>query len=167
MNKMFLSLVFFVVFVLSCAEKKESTDSGNPVVVKEILKSEKSWDGTTIPPQDIKNPQITVLHITIKEGTKLSLHKHPILNVGYMVKGTLTVHKESGEKVVLNKGDSLVEVINQWHYGENSGTEEVVIVVFYVGEKDQALTIFKIKLIFLFHLSLFLNKRSIFINDKF
>lgn len=107
----------------------------------EILqKSQTSWNNTPIKQMNLSNPEVTVVRIQIPQGEKLALHKHPILNVGYLTKGELTVHTEKGEVLVLKTGDPIIEVIDTWHYGESTGNEDAEIVVVYVGNKDDALS---------------------------
>ena len=110
--------------------------------VEKLADSDRVWDGTKIPEQHIKDPHITVLRITIKPGEQLAAHQHPVINVGYLLSGQLTVVKTTtGETKKLQAGDSLIELINQWHYGKNEGKENAVIVVVYIGDKNQPLTI--------------------------
>ena len=96
-----------------------------------------------IKPIHIENPQVTMLRITIPAGEKLATHKHPILNIGYLTKGELTVHSDKGDKLVLRPGDPIVELVDTWHYGESTGKEDAEIVVTYVGEKGDDLSIIK------------------------
>ena len=111
--------------------------------IKKLLETKKSWDGENFPALQIKNPKVTVLKISIPEGFILPMHKHPIINVGYILKGTLSVYKENGEKMTLTAGQSAAEMIDQWHYGENTGKEKVELVLFCIGNEDQPLTILK------------------------
>lgn len=107
----------------------------------EILQtSQSSWNKNPIKKMVLNNPEITVVRIQIPKGEKLPLHKHPILNVGYLTKGELTVYTEKGETLVLKTGDSIVEVIDTWHYGESTGKEDAEIVVVYVGNKGDTIT---------------------------
>lgn len=107
----------------------------------EILqKSQTSWNNTPIKQMNLSNPEVTVVRIQIPQGEKLALHKHPILNVGYLTKGELTVHTEKGEVLVLKAGDPIIEVIDTWHYGESTGKEDAEIVVVYVGNKGDTLS---------------------------
>ena len=86
---------------------------------------------------------MTILRIAIPVGEKLPMHKHPILNVGYLTKGELTVRSEKGDELVLKPGDPIVELVNEWHYGESTGSEEAEIVVTYVGDKADGLSVTK------------------------
>lgn len=82
-----------------------------------------------------------MLRITIPAGEKLAMHKHPILNIGYLTKGELTVYSDKGDVLVLKPGAPIVELVNTWHYGKSTGKGDVEIVVTYVGEKGDDLSI--------------------------
>jgi hypothetical protein len=43
--------------------------------------------------------------------------------------------------VQLKAGQGLIEMVNQPHYGTNSGTEPAEIVLVYAGVKDQPITV--------------------------
>jgi quercetin dioxygenase-like cupin family protein len=113
------------------------------IKVKELIKTDKSWNSTVLPDYPKKKPQITVLKITIPPKAELPMHEHPVINVGYMIKGKLTVITEDGKTLQLNEGDPIVETVNTWHYGKNEGDESAEIVVVYVGTKDSLLTVKK------------------------
>ena len=119
------------------ASKTHSTHS------ETVIQTDMHWNKQAIKPIHIEHPQITILRITLPAGEKLAMHKHPILNIGYLTKGELTVRSESGDVLVLKSGDPIVELVDAWHYGENTGTEEAEIVVMYVGEKEDKLSIIK------------------------
>jgi len=107
----------------------------------EILqKSQSSWNNTPIKQMNLTNPEVTVVRIQIPKGEKLPLHQHPILNVGYLTKGELTVHTLKDEILVLKAGDPIIEVIDTWHYGESTGNEDAEIIVVYVGNKGDTIT---------------------------
>ena len=108
-----------------------------------VIQTNVYWNQKPIKAIHIDQPQVTILKITIPTGEKLSMHKHPMLNVGYMIKGELTVYSEKGDVLVLKAGDPIVELVDTWHYGENTGAEDVVIVVTYVGNKEEDLSIKK------------------------
>lgn len=110
----------------------------------EILqKSQNSWNNTPIKQMNLSEPEVTVVRIQIPKGEKLPLHQHPILNVGYLTKGELTVHTENNDVLVLKAGDPIIEVIDTWHYGESTGEEDAEIVVVYVGNKGDTFTLTK------------------------
>ena len=73
----------------------------------------------------------------------MAMHKHPILNIGYLTKGELTVRSEKGDVLVLKPGDPIVELVDIWHYGESTGSEDAEIVVTYVGDQQDPVSIIK------------------------
>lgn len=110
---------------------------------EKVIETTVHWNQQPIKPIHIEHPQVTILRITIPVGEKLPMHKHPILNVGYLTKGELTVRSEKGDVLVLKPGDPIVELVNEWHYGESTGAEDAEIVVTYVGDKADGLSVTK------------------------
>ena len=108
-----------------------------------VIKTTVHWNQQPIKPIHIEQPQVTILRIGIPVGEKLPMHKHPILNVGYLTKGELTVRSEKGDELVLHPGDPIVELVDEWHYGESTGTEDAEIVVTYVGDQADGLSVAK------------------------
>jgi quercetin dioxygenase-like cupin family protein len=130
-NFLFLSVLIFI------------SAGAYAVTSVQVIQTETHWNHQPIKPIHIDNPQVTILRITIPSGEKLAMHNHPILNVGYLTKGELTVHSEAGDVLVLKPGDPIVELVDEWHYGENTGSEDAEIVVVYVGNKTDELSIIK------------------------
>lgn len=131
MKKLLCFLILFSSYVFA---------AGNVASVT-LVKSSQSWDGSSLPVYPKETPEISVLKITIPAHTKLPLHKHPIINAGYMAKGSLTVVTDENKTLQLKAGDALIEVVDKWHYGVNEGDEEVEIVVFYAGTKESVYSI--------------------------
>ena len=115
--------------------------SGYATTSETLIQTDSHWNGQTIKPLNIENPKVTMLRITIPAGEKLDMHKHPILNIGYLTKGELTVYSDKGDVLVLKSGDPIVELVDTWHYGESTGSEDAEIVVIYVGDKNDELSI--------------------------
>jgi quercetin dioxygenase-like cupin family protein len=111
------------------------------VEVEQLAKTTTSWDGTALPRYPRAQPEITILHITIPPHTRLPLHKHPVINAGVLLRGSLTVESEDGKVLHLDTGDSIVELVNQWHYGRNDGDEPAELIVFYAGIPGEPITI--------------------------
>lgn len=114
--------------------------------VKVLAKSTKSWDGNTLSPYPIGQPEVTILNIKIPPKTKLHIHKHPVINAGVLLKGELTVASEDGETLHLKTGDAIVEMVEKWHYGINEGSEIAEIIVVYAGIEGKPVTVFKSEL---------------------
>lgn len=119
------------------ANAEESQQAESKIVIESCT----SWNGDTLVNYPIGTPKITVLKITVPMGAKLAMHKHPIINVGYLLKGELTVVSIDGEKNTITAGDGIVELVGKYHYGENTGKEVVEIVVFYAGDTTSPLTV--------------------------
>ena len=50
---------------------------------------------------------------------------------------------EDNETLHMKAGDSIVEVVDKWHYGKNEGNVPAEIIVFYAGIVDTPITIKK------------------------
>ena len=134
--KKYLTYLFLFGFALTAFSALAATS-------ETVIQTQAHWNGQQIKPLHIDHPQVTILRITIPAGEKLAMHKHPILNVGYLTKGELTVRSDKGEELVLKPGDPIVELVDRWHYGESTGSEDAEIVVTYVGEQTDDLSIIK------------------------
>ncbi len=99
-----------------------------------------SWDGATLVDYPTSKPAITLLKITVAPKSKLPQHYHPVINVGYMLEGSLTVTDDKGNSKTINAGEPLIETVNTIHYGENRGDTDAVILVFYAGTQGVAIT---------------------------
>lgn len=139
MKKIFYVL-FLLLFLITIASS-EDAHKGADVVV--LSKSTASWDNSVLPAYPTGDPEISILKITIPVGVTLPLHKHPVINAGYMLRGKLTVVSDDGKVLHLKAGDSIVELVNKFHYGKNEGLEPVEIIVFYAGEKGKEITVKK------------------------
>ncbi len=113
----------------------------NPITVKQLAKSTKSWNGTTLPAYPKGQPEITILKISIEPNAKLPIHEHPVINAGVLLKGELTVHTTNGKTLHMQAGDPIVECVDTWHYGANEGTNVAEIIVFYAGITNEPVTI--------------------------
>ncbi|MGB0944083.1 MAG: cupin domain-containing protein [Marinomonas sp.] len=109
--------------------------------VEVLAKTTQSWNQDTLPAYGEGQPEVTILRIIIPAGMQLPLHKHPVINAGVLLKGELTVITEGKDKLYMKAGDSIVELVNKWHYGKNEGKEAAEIIVFYAGNKDKAITL--------------------------
>lgn len=127
------------------AQSKDGDTSTNQnlgeIKVTQILKAAKQWDGSPLPPYPSKNPEITILSYEIPPGIRLPMHKHPVINAGVVLQGKLTVITKDGKQLILNSGDSIVELVDKWHYGVNQGISPVKLIMFYAGEVGVPLVI--------------------------
>lgn len=135
-------LIYIICFALLLSSNVFAIDADD-IQVETLAKTSLSWDGNQLPDYSKGTPEITILRIKIPPGAKLPLHKHPVINAGILLKGELTVVTEDNKTLHLKAGDSIVEVVNTWHYGKNEGAETAEIVVFYAGVLDTPISISK------------------------
>jgi len=138
-KKLFFGICLTLVLVINVW-----AEDANDVVVDVLSKTSSSWYGEALPDYPAGKPEITILRIKIPAGTQLPLHKHPVINAGVLLSGELTVVTEDNKTLYLKADDSIVEVVNRWHYGKNEGNKLAEIIVFYAGIVDKPITI-KIK----------------------
>ena len=108
-----------------------------------LLNTTSTWDNTEYAKLKIKKPEVTVLKIIINVNEELPMHKHDLVNIAYVKKGTLTVITDNHKEITLNEGEVLPELIGKYHYGKNTGNEPVELIVFYMGEKGTPLSVNK------------------------
>ncbi|MHA1563909.1 MAG: cupin domain-containing protein [Alphaproteobacteria bacterium] len=81
-------------------------------------------------------PRITSLIVTLQPGEETGRHRHPVLTYGHILSGELEInYGEQGTKTY-SAGDSLIEAIDTWHNGRNSGDELLSILVVFMGAED-------------------------------
>lgn len=137
--KKILTALFLIAFVLKAYTQEKQAQ----IIVTKIAESTKSWNGENLPAYPTGQPKITILKYTIPPHTTLALHKHLVINAGVLLKGALTVVDDKNNVLELKAGDSIMELVNTYHYGENKGDEPVEIMVFYAGVEGMENTIKK------------------------
>ena len=108
-----------------------------------LLKTTSTWDNTEYKKLKIKNPEATVLKIVIGVNEELPMHKHDLVNIAYVKKGTLTVITDDNKEITLHEGEVLPELVGKYHYGKNTGKEPIELIVFYLGQKGTPLSVNK------------------------
>jgi quercetin dioxygenase-like cupin family protein len=116
--------------------------AGEPQIkVEQVLQTTQSWDNSPYTSYPTGQPQVTVLRITIPPNTALHWHRHPIISVGYVLSGHLTVEKrDTGERTILQAGQAVAETVQTTHRGFTTD-EPVELIVFYAGQVGLPLTI--------------------------
>lgn len=136
-------LLLYLVIIMMVSTNGFAHDESEVLKVETLAKTTKSWNGTTLPSYPKGQPEVTILNITIPPHSKLVWHKHPVINAGILLSGELHVISESNHILHLKEGESIVELVNTWHYGENRGDTPAQIVVFYAGTTDLPITVKK------------------------
>lgn len=122
-----------ILAVMPCAQAQE-------IVAETLVQSTSSWNGDALPAYPKGQPEVSILKFTIPAGATLPDHMHSAINAGIMLSGKLTVISEDGDELHLEAGDTLVELVNKYHKGQNDGDDPVVIVVFYAGIEGEEFT---------------------------
>lgn len=115
--------------------------SGNAATSKDLIKSTESWNGNELPAYALAQPEVTIKEIIIAPGEKLPWHQHPVINAGILLSGELVVQTREGKKLHLKAGDTLIELVNTSHTGQNISNEPAKIVVFYLAEQGEKVTV--------------------------
>ena len=137
MTKVMKSII--VLFVMTLCITNVSYSAEKEV----LLKTTSTWDNAEYKKLKIKTPEATVLKITINVGEELPMHKHDLVNIAYVKKGTLTVITDDNKEITLHEGEVLPELVGKYHYGKNTGKETVELIVFYLGQKGTPLSVNK------------------------
>jgi quercetin dioxygenase-like cupin family protein len=67
----------------------------------------------------VYNDQVMLCHFTLEEGLELELHKHPAVQIGYVVKGKARFIKDDGTSFIATAGTSYVFDANEVHGIDN------------------------------------------------
>lgn len=110
------------------------------IIDNRLCATSQSWDGAKLPHYPAGEPEIVIKKITIPAGARLQLHKHPVINAGYVIQGTLKVICTTNESRIFHQGDCIVEVVEKAHYGENIGSDNVELIMFYASTPGTSLS---------------------------
>jgi quercetin dioxygenase-like cupin family protein len=82
------------------------------IEVEQILETTQSWDGINYKSYPTGQPQLTVLRIKVPPNTALHWHHHPVINVGYVLSGHLTIEKRDvSERTIVHAGQTFAETV--------------------------------------------------------
>ena len=137
MNKTIKLAAMLFIMILCTARVSYSAEK------EVLLKTTSTWDNAQYEKLKIKNPEATVLKIVIGVNEELPMHKHDLVNIAYVKKGTLTVVTDDNKEITLHEGEVLPELVGKYHYGKNTGSEPIELIVFYLGQKGTPLSVNK------------------------
>lgn len=121
----------------------ESEDTSGITFFETLKSSSTSWDGTPLPDYPIGKPEIKMVRVVIPTGKSIALHKHPVINAGFLIRGKIELKAENNRELTLRSGDTIIELVDQWHSGKSVGTDDAEILLVYLSSGDGPLTIFK------------------------
>lgn len=124
----------------------------DPITIKEVLRTTKSWNGAPLPGFNSGKTEFRVLTFKIAPGAKTAIHIHPSNGAGYLIAGELTMYAtddpngsfadaKSVKETKLLPGSAWTETVNTWHYGENKGTVDVEFILIFAGEEGSPTTL--------------------------
>ena len=125
--------------MLSCNNGTDIT--AGETVSTELLRTDKSWNGATLPDYPQGQPELVAVKYVIPAGKRLGWHHHVCMNHGVLVQGELTIIGLDGQTKTIHEGDVVVEMVDSIHYGENRGKEPVVLYMFYLSQEGLPLSV--------------------------
>ena len=143
------TLVCGVSVLNSCKKPHTQEDNGedqlsNPaakVVSTELIRTSQSWDGVELPDYFEGRPELVAVKYVFPAGQKLGWHHHVAMNYGVLVQGELTIIGLDGKTKVVHEGEAVVEMVGTVHHGENRGTKDCILYMFYLSQKDLPLAV--------------------------
>lgn len=110
------------------------------VLSKTVLQATQDVVGQEIAYPMVEHPEVTGMKVTIPAGQETGWHTHSMPGYAYVLSGTITLEYEKGVTKQFKPGDAFAEVVNVSHNGRNNGSDEVVLIVFFTGEKGVPFT---------------------------
>lgn len=117
--------------IVLLASHAAAQDRGYPSVP--LLATGTSAVGETLRYPTTGAANVTAAIVTVAPGDKTIVHKHGVPMFAYILGGELTVDYGAHGKRTYRQGQALMEAMDVAHFGVNSGTEPVRILVVYMG----------------------------------
>ena len=126
----------------SCKEAHVKEDNpAQKVVSTELIRTSQNWDGVELPDYLQGRPELVAVKYVFPAGQKLGWHHHPVMNYGILVQGELTIIGQDGKEKVVHEGEAVVEMVGTIHHGENRGTTDVILYMFYLSQEGKELAV--------------------------
>lgn len=131
--KIMLLVLGICFFVLGIVNAETVYNAG--VQSKTVLQATEDVVGQEIAYPKVEHPEVTGMKVTIPAGQETGWHTHSMPGYAYVLSGTITLEYEKGITKQFKPGEAFAEVVNVSHNGRNNGPDDVVLVVFFTGEK--------------------------------
>lgn len=135
--------IFFSFAALISISFSVFSDYDKGVLIEPVLRTGTTSMGQDIDYPDFKNEEVSIAKVTIPSGKVTGWHKHSFPVFAYVLKGNLTIELENSKTLEFPQNTSFAEVIDTFHNGKNNGKEDVVLIAFFMGEKDKPLSVRK------------------------
>lgn len=136
--KIFFTVLGLCFFVFGLMNAETAYNAG--VQSKTVLQATQDVVGQDIAYPKVEHPEVTGMKVIIPAGQETGWHTHSMPGYAYVLSGTITLEYEKGVTKQFNPGEAFAEVVNVSHNGRNNGTEDVVLIVFFTGEKGSPFT---------------------------
>ncbi len=110
------------------------------VIVEKLLQTDTTVIGQKIAYLQSPEAEVTMCKVIVPVGKQTGWHKHEVPVFAYMIKGSLIVELENGDKNIYTKNSTISEVFNIYHNGYNAGEEDVELIAIYLGKKGMPLS---------------------------
>jgi len=77
--------------------------------------------------------QVTAAIVTLAPGEKTSIHKHGVPLLAYILEGKLMVDYAGYKQQTYHAGEAFMEAMNVAHFGINTGSKTMKLLVVYMG----------------------------------
>ena len=135
-------LAIITMMLVGCRKSDEQVvNTASEIKTEELIRTSQSWDGADLPDYFQGRPELVAVHYEIPPGKKLGWHHHPVMNYGVLIQGDLTVIGQDGKEKTFHEGETIVEMVNTVHHGENRGTKTVQLYMFFLSQKDLPLAV--------------------------
>ena len=141
LNSLMLLAIITMMFVGCRKSDEQVVNTASEIKTEELIRTSQSWDGADLPYYFQGRPELVAVHYEIPPGKKLGWHHHPVMNYGVLIQGDLTVIGQDGKEKTFHEGETIVEMVNTVHHGENRGTKTVQLYMFYLSQKDLPLAV--------------------------
>jgi len=132
---------FIILLSIFCVCHTAKSQYNKGVVLEPVLKTDTTSIGQKIVYPSFQNDEVSIVKVTIPSGKSTGWHKHNFPVFAYVLQGTLTVEIENRKSLQFQQNSSFSEVINTLHNGINNGKEDVILIAFFMGEKDKPLSV--------------------------
>ena len=132
---------FIILLSILCVCHTAKSQYNKGVVLEPVLKTDTTSIGQKIVYPNFQNDEVSIVKVTIPSGKSTGWHKHNFPVFAYVLQGTLTVEIENRKSLQFQQNSSFSEVINTLHNGINNGKEDVILIAFFMGEKDKPLSV--------------------------
>jgi quercetin dioxygenase-like cupin family protein len=128
-------------FALIAAGIFSFAEYNKDVQIVSALKTDVTSIGQNFEYPDANKDEVNIAKVIIPPGKETGWHKHNFPVFAYVLKGRLTIEIENSETRQFSEGSSFAEVVHTYHNGKNAGSQDAVLIAFFLGEKGMPLSI--------------------------